>query len=75
LQQPSERRQVAKFERTWNHETSYMHERIDTYARPLLAFGKLHAIRRLTRGREDCGFVVMRFSVYSDSGRRKVARY
>jgi len=40
------RRQIAKFERTWHYDASYMHEMIDTDPQAMLAFGKLEAIRR-----------------------------
>jgi hypothetical protein len=40
------RRQIAKFERTWNYDASYMHEMIDTDPQAMLAFGKLQAIGR-----------------------------
>ena len=38
------RRQIARFERTWNYDASYIHELIDTDPRALLAFGKVQAI-------------------------------
>ncbi len=40
------RRQIAKFERTWNYDASYLHEMIDTDPKAMLAFGKLQAIGR-----------------------------
>jgi hypothetical protein len=40
------RRQIAKFERIWNYDASYMHELIDTDPQAMLAFGKLQAISR-----------------------------
>jgi hypothetical protein len=39
-------RQIAKFERTWNYDASYMRELIDTDPQAMLAFGKLQAISR-----------------------------
>jgi hypothetical protein len=38
------RRQIASFERTWNHGASYLRELIDTDPQAMLAFSKLHAI-------------------------------
>src|SRR6476620_11839140 len=39
-------RQIAKFERTWNYDASYLHEMIETDPQAMLAFGKLQAIGR-----------------------------
>jgi hypothetical protein len=38
------RRQIAKFERTWNYDASYLHELIDVDPQAMLAVGKLQAI-------------------------------
>jgi hypothetical protein len=40
------RRQITRFERTWNYEAGYLHEMIDADPQALLAFGKLQAISR-----------------------------
>jgi hypothetical protein len=40
------RRQIARFERTWNYDASYLHEMIETDPHAMLAFGKLQAISR-----------------------------
>jgi hypothetical protein len=40
------RRQIARFERTWNYDASYLHELIDADPQAMLAFGKLQAISR-----------------------------
>ncbi|HEY1544000.1 MAG TPA: hypothetical protein VGG01_16440, partial [Xanthobacteraceae bacterium] len=34
------RRQVAAFERTWNYDTSYLHDLIDADPRAAIAFAK-----------------------------------
>jgi hypothetical protein len=40
------RRQIAKFERTWNYDAGYMHELLDTDPQAMLALGKLQALGR-----------------------------
>jgi hypothetical protein len=40
------RRQIARFERTWNYDAGYLHELIETDPQAMLAFGKLQAISR-----------------------------
>jgi len=38
------RRQIAKFERAWNYDASYLREMVDIDPQALLAFGKVQAI-------------------------------
>ena len=57
------RRQIAKFERTWNYDASYLHEMIDTDPQAMLAFGtpsppgtELGALKSPTSS--ACGFTL-----------------
>jgi hypothetical protein len=40
------RRQIAAFERAWNHDASYIREIIDADPRAMIAFGKVHGLSR-----------------------------
>jgi hypothetical protein len=38
------RRQIAKFERTWNYDSSYLRDVLDADPRALLTFGKVTSL-------------------------------
>ena len=50
------RRQISKFERTWNYDAGYMHELIETDPRAFLVFGRLQAVTNYRKDVPDAAF-------------------